>query len=368
MGMRWWRRVKRILVVLKSDGIGGVERQVSRLIETCRRRNVGCDVVAISPATVAGGLLADYGLRVLGSRLPWTPFVRVHQLLQLRTLVRTAAYDVVLACGPSANALVSLARPRPGLAVISERGNPFIPRRRRWNALMMWTYRRADVLILQTRRLAADLRACGHVPRKVVVGAPAIGSAVGLVPPSAARPHVIATVGRLVASKRVGDLIAAFARVASGRPDWRLVVVGDGPERESLEQQVISAGLEGRVSFTGFVLEPWTILSSASIFAFCSAHEGFPNAVLEAAASGCALVSSDCPYGPSEILDAGRLGALYPVGDVAALSDHLARFMDNPDERVAFAEKAFASLGRYRRESGDEPWFETLAELVAEGR
>jgi glycosyltransferase involved in cell wall biosynthesis len=359
--------VKRILIVIKSDGIGGVERRVSGLLDTLERRAVRCDLVALSVSSVSGGLLADRRVHVLASRAPSSPLRRAHQIFQLRSLVRRNDYDVVLAFGPSPNALVSLARCRRTLTVISENGNPFIARRRLWNATMMWTYRRADALIVQTRRLADDLQALGTVPRTVAVSRQVISAAVPLVPPSAPRSPSIAFVGRLVPSKRVGDLIAAFASVADRFPKWTVTIIGDGSERKALQGDVAARGLDDRVIFTGFIQQPWRQLAGTSIFVLCSAHEGLSNVLIEAAASGCALISSDCRYGPREILNHGERGLLYPVGDVARLADCLGRLMDDQAARLGLAERAHASVVR-QGDASEDPWIELLIALAGKRR
>jgi glycosyltransferase involved in cell wall biosynthesis len=359
--------VKRILIVIKSDGIGGVERRVSGLLDAFERRAMRCDLVALSASSVTDGLLVSREVHVLASRIPLSPLRRIHQLIQLRSLLNRNDYDAVLAFGPSPNALASLARGRRTLTVISENGNPFVSHRRLWNATMMRTYRRADALLVLTQRLADDLQARGTIPRTVSVAHPMLSTAVPLVPPSVPRSPTIVTVGRLVPSKRVGDLVSAFASIADRFSAWSLTIVGDGRERRALQGDVAARGLDNRVTFTGFVQEPWHQVATASIFVLCSAYEGFGNVLIEAVASGCALISSDCRYGPREILRDGELGLLYPVGDVARLRDCLVRLMDDPTGRRNFAERAFASVGQYRADPSEDPWIERLTSL-AEGR
>jgi glycosyltransferase involved in cell wall biosynthesis len=317
---------------------------------------------------VPQGLLANRQVHVLTSSAPSAPLRRIHQLVKLRSLLRGNDYDVALAFGPSPNALVSLARTRSTLTVLSENGNPFVPGRKRWNATMMWTYRRADALIVYTRDLANDLRALRVVPRTVAICRVILDAAIPLVPPSAPRTHTIVTVGRLVRSKRVDDLIAAFASLAERFPTWKLVIVGDGHERAALEKDVAARGLTDRVTFSGFLDRPWQPLATASIFVLCSANEGFGNVLIEAAASGCAVISSNCRYGPREVLDDGELGLLYPVGDVSSLTGCLTRLMDDAAARQRLAERMFASIGRYRVDTSEDPWMDLLAELAERRR
>jgi glycosyltransferase involved in cell wall biosynthesis len=117
------------------------------------------------------------------------------------------------------------------------------------------------------------------------------------------------------------------------------------------------------VTFAGFRSEPWRLLAESSVFVLSSAHEGFPNVLIEAAASGCAIVSSDCSYGPREILDHGHQGLLYPVGDVARLAECLAQLMEDEDVRRSFADRAHEGITRYRPGAGD-PWVDLLTTLA----
>jgi glycosyltransferase involved in cell wall biosynthesis len=97
---------------------------------------------------------------------------------------------------------------------------------------------------------------------------------------------------------------------------WRLALVGDGPERPALEAFVAAHGLADRVSFTGFVVDPFAWMMRAHVVVCASIYEGLGMAIIEALACGTPVVSTDCPYGPRETLQGGRYGTLVPVGDV----------------------------------------------------
>lgn len=132
---------------------------------------------------------------------------------------------------------------------------------------------------------------------------------------------IILGMGRLVAQKGFATLIRAFARVAD-RSDARLVILGEGPLRVALEDQVSALGsLSERISLPGFIANPLPLLQGARLFALTSLNEGFGNVIAEALACGTPVVSTDCPYGPAEILGNGRYGRLVPVGDADALGD-----------------------------------------------
>ncbi len=135
----------------------------------------------------------------------------------------------------------------------------------------------------------------------------------------AGEPPVVLAVGRLEAQKDYPTLLQAFAQVVQVRPA-RLLILGEGEQRPVLEQMVRSLGLERWVSMPGFVSNPFPYMRRASVYVLSSRFEGLPNALIQAMACGCPVVSTDCPSGPREILDEGRYGHLVPVGDANALA------------------------------------------------
>lgn len=143
----------------------------------------------------------------------------------------------------------------------------------------------------------------------------------------------IVTVGRLHEVKGYDILIEAFRRMISGEgaPDAELMIVGDGPLERDLKQQAERAGLSERVLWPGFQPEPLPFTASGDLFALTSRFEGLPNALIEAMLLGVPVVSTDCHYGPREILEEGRWGGLVPMDDPAALEAAIKGALDNID-------------------------------------
>ncbi len=156
--------------------------------------------------------------------------------------------------------------------------------------------------------------------------------------------------GRFDRVKDYGTLIHAFA-LLQARVDARLLIIGEGPEREKLEKLVQELGIQDKADLPGFQLNPYAFIHAADIFAVSSRFEGFGNVIVEALALGTPVVSTDCPAGPEEILEGGKWGRLVPVGDAQALADALADTLDaerQPDmSRRAEAFTARASLDAY---------------------
>jgi glycosyltransferase involved in cell wall biosynthesis len=129
---------------------------------------------------------------------------------------------------------------------------------------------------------------------------------------------VFLAVGRLTKQKDFPTLIRAFAQVRAIRPA-HLLILGEGPDRQELEELVKLHGLEGDVNMPGFVENPYAYMSRASMFVLSSRWEGLPTVLIEALYCGIPIIATDCPSGPREILNNGQYGQLVPVGDVKAL-------------------------------------------------
>jgi len=148
--------------------------------------------------------------------------------------------------------------------------------------------------------------------------------------------RVVGTVGRLDEVKRQDVLIRAFARMQQSHPDLWLLLVGDGPERESLQRLAGELGVSARTRFAGYQSRTQHYFAAMDLFALSSRHEGLPLALLEAWASGLPVVSS-AVGGIPKVVEHGRTGLLFESGDDAALSDSMARLLDNESLRAAIA-------------------------------
>jgi glycosyltransferase involved in cell wall biosynthesis len=186
-------------------------------------------------------------------------------------------------------------------------------------------YQRAARVVGVSKGVSAEAeRILGLDPSRVV----AIPNPVKAVDESAsvAQAHeafferpVVLGVGRLAPQKDFVTLLEAFSGVVE-RHDVNLVVLGEGPDREPLARRADELGLSDRVFWPGFVPDPRPYMERARAFVLSSRNEGFPNALLEAMAIGTAVISTDCPFGPRELLDDGRYGALVDVADVGGLT------------------------------------------------
>jgi glycosyltransferase involved in cell wall biosynthesis len=140
---------------------------------------------------------------------------------------------------------------------------------------------------------------------------------------------VFVAVGRLHKQKDYPTLLRAFAQVLRQR-QAELVILGEGDERDELQALATELGIAAHVDFAGFCANPLPLMRQASAVVMSSKFEGFGNVLAEALACGTSVVSTDCPYGPGEILANGRFGLLTPVGEPGALAEAMLRILDAP--------------------------------------
>ncbi len=133
------------------------------------------------------------------------------------------------------------------------------------------------------------------------------------------QPPVILSVGRLHPVKDFSMLIKAFALTRQRTP-LRLLILGEGTQREELEDLARRTGLQEDISLPGFQQNPYPFMRRAAVLALSSRHEAFGRILVEAMACDCPVVATDCPGGVAELVDQGRYGQLVPVGDDEAMA------------------------------------------------
>jgi glycosyltransferase involved in cell wall biosynthesis len=208
-----------------------------------------------------------------------------------------------------------------------------------WLHLMRTFYPWAASVVAVSRGAADDFARVSGLPRDLVevvynpVITPAVLAAARQAPDhpwfASGEPPVILGVGRLTRAKDFPTLIRAFAEVRRRRAG-RLIILGEGEDRPGLTALARELGVADDVALPGFRDNAMAYMAGSGLFVLSSAWEGLPTVLIEALAAGTRVVSTDCPSGPREILQDGRLGALVPVGDAAALADAMLDALERP--------------------------------------
>jgi len=285
-------------------------------------------------------------------------------LSAVRRLERDVRPDIVLSFLERSNFCnVMCAKSRP--TIISERvatSAHFKPGLRGAvsKAMVRTLYPRASKIIAVSKGIADDLAANFAVPAEKLVeianpvDLDAIRARAAEEPTRHIEGPFILAAGRLVPNKNFALLIDAYA--ASGLTD-KLVILGQGEEREALLARAKAAGIADRLVLPGFEKNPYALMRRARMFVLPSNAEGFPNGLVEAMAAGAPVISTNCAFGPSEILaetDRSRVhgltfaphGILTPENDAPAMAGAL-RAMDDEVRRRAYAQKAVKRAEAY---------------------
>ena len=139
------------------------------------------------------------------------------------------------------------------------------------------------------------------------------------------------TVARLVPQKGLDVLIAALPRLSGAAAAWPVTLVGDGPERDTLQAQAQDLGVSDRLRCLGFRSDPERFLADAAVFVLPSRFEGMPNALLEAMAAGLAVIVTDASPGPLEVVEPGVSGLVVPSDDPIALAAAMQELAADPE-------------------------------------
>lgn len=164
---------------------------------------------------------------------------------------------------------------------------------------------------------------------------------------------VILAVGSLRIQKNFYLLIQSFKLVLSKRNDVRLIILGEGPLRERLQSLIKDLGIENYVDLYGYVSNPLSFMYHSDVFVLSSDTEALPTVLIEALSVGMKVVSTNCLYGPKEILKDGKFGKLTPVGDAVALAEAIVEVLSG---------KCFAKpdLSKYSLNFATDKYIETI--------
>jgi glycosyltransferase involved in cell wall biosynthesis len=362
-----------LAVVIRAFDGGGAQRDMVLLCNALAARGVRPTVLTLSGKGPLRALL-DPAIRVIevpGRKLRYA-------VPALHWAIRALAPALVVSSEANLNLCVliavrSLSRQNRPKLVLREVGSPSIaqyrdPYRQNRIAYRMLRrfYRHADRIITLTDGARRDLADNFAVPEQMI----AVMRTNAVIPAAMAKQlacwdgevgrerDLIVCIGRLSPEKDHYTLLRAMTLLPTHRP-WRVALVGEGPQRKRLAAFVDSAGLAERTIFTGHADDPFAWMMRASVAVCSSVYEGLGNAIIEALACGTPVVSTDAPYGPREILQAGRYGTLTPVGDAAAMAAAIKAALDEVPNR----RKLMARGLQYTAAAAAERFLEIVADL-----
>jgi len=173
---------------------------------------------------------------------------------------------------------------------------------------------------------------------------------------------IILCVGRLNFVKGFDMAIEAFSKIK--QKDWRLVIVGDGKEREYLENLIYNLNMDSRVELVGVVKDVEYYYKRASIFVLSSRSEGFPGVLCEAMGYGCAVISFDCSSAIKDIITHNIDGVVVEAENINKLTKAINLLVDNPNKRRVLGQKAKEIRDKLNIDKIANRWLEITKNIV----
>jgi GalNAc-alpha-(1->4)-GalNAc-alpha-(1->3)-diNAcBac-PP-undecaprenol alpha-1,4-N-acetyl-D-galactosaminyltransferase len=333
----------KITCIIHSLGIGGMERVMSILLnDFVQREHVGVTLLLIGRDRVVEFNL-DKNIKIIKPKFTFDHTKRNWSTLKtmwfIRTNIQRIQPDCILSFGEMWNNLVLMSlKGKKNKVYISDRSQPNKNLGRLHNILRNQLYPNASGFIAQTSQAAAIAKNNNWNKNIAIIGNPI--RVLDL--PDVKKENLVLTVGRLIPTKNVDQLINIFSNI--NNPDWQLQVVGGNAKQLNLLGQYITQvealGKTKQIKLLGQQKDVEYYLAKSKIFAFMSTSEGFPNALGEAMAAGCACIAYDCVAGPSDMIDDGENGFLIPVGNKDLFQQKLKILMQNQVIREEFSLKA----------------------------
>ncbi|MCD8283489.1 MAG: glycosyltransferase [Opitutae bacterium] len=359
----------RVLFAIPALLCGGMERVMSILVNYCAEEKPDYEIhlLLYAPATTQfykiHPRVVVHQIKGNFSSKPTKFIFLLKSLLFLRREIKTLSPVAVLSFGDLQNLFFSLATvgfkfPR----AISFRSNP-VPITKRGKLRLIlegMLLRRVDLVIAQTRLSDTIFKSCYGVERTCVIGNPIPDFNVEL----RTRENLVISVGRLIPSKSHEELILLFAKIR--KPGWKLIIVGgDIPKSnrlQKLRELVKNLDADDYIELVGAQKNVSDYLLRASIFAFPSLSEGFPNALAEGMSAGLPSVSFDIS-GVSDLVVDGESGFIVPPRNFEMFADKLSLLMERDDLRSKFSIKAKESAANFSEGKICEKFWQALTQL-----
>jgi GalNAc-alpha-(1->4)-GalNAc-alpha-(1->3)-diNAcBac-PP-undecaprenol alpha-1,4-N-acetyl-D-galactosaminyltransferase len=357
----------RIGLVISSMGPGGAERVMSHLATAWVRRGHDVWLHTFTGPEHPSFYALDPAVRLVPLDLPplgTGKFMALLDLLgrawKLRQQWKRIRPDAVVSFVDMTNVVTLLSTiGTPIRTIVSEHSHPALqPISPIWSWLRSHLYPLAFRIVVLTRSARSYFP--DHLEHRISI----VPNPVQL-PGDVMHEARERTGGRIVAMGRLGRekgfdvLLRALPRILSDRPNWTVIILGEGPLRQDLEVLRNRLGLKDRVEFVGLSPEPHPVLAASDVFVLPSRHEGFPMALVEAMGLGLPVVTADYP-GHDEIVTAGHDALVVPREDEEALANALARLMDDPDLRRLLARHAMTVRERFSLQTVMAAWDKVL--------
>ena len=349
----------KITFIITSLGSGGAERVISLLANNFIK-TYEVSILLLSNDEIFYDFDKNISIQKLNLYAPTTSiyqkltnnFIRIKKLKQA---ISDENPDILISFMTQTNILSIIAsKLLSKKIIISERINYNFLQSKAWKFLRIITYRYTDALVVQSKYDKERYIFCSNT--HIIFNPLKIKNI-----QSQQREQYILAVGRIDYQKGFDRLIEAYRLLDTS---WKLLIAGEGIEKDKLQKLVLEYGLIDKVIFIGKQKNIEEYYVKASIFTLSSRMEGFPNVLVEAMGYGCASVAFDCLTGPGDIVEDGKNGFLVPDGNIEQFAIKIQKLIDNQNIRENFSKEAKNIVERLEVSKITEQWDKLIKEVI----
>lgn len=246
--------------------------------------------------------------------------------------------------------------------IISERNNPKKQNINRvWKFLRKLLYGFSNALVVQTEEIKSFFKNFVAIKKTYIVPNP-ISPDFYFVNSNVNKENIILSVGSLSEQKSQKTIIKAFSLIEN--LNWKLIIAGEGILRKELELLISELNLKDKVFLPGKTKEIAELYQKSKIFCFSSLYEGFPNALIEAMHFKLACISTDCPTGPSQLIENGVNGYLVEINNIKEMSQKMELLIRDEEKRNNFGVKSSIIVSKFNIESVGNQWLELINRIL----
>lgn len=329
----------KIGIIIGTLNFSGAEKIARYLIESLHNdhgHEIGLLLLSVNNTYPEFDYVKQFPIKNTGN-----PISRVlKRQKMIKQIILSEGYDVVVSFGVKFNLDVMEALKNTNVPVVlCERNDPVSdPARKSLRIRRKLIYKKATGFVFQTERIADFFGE--KIKSRAAVIPNFIEKKYEKADHEAAENNIVITARLSEKQKNISMLLRAFNRFSKGN-DYKLYIVGDGPDEAMYREYIKENSLEDRVILTGRQ-KVMPYLMNAKFFVLSSYYEGMPNSLIEALAVGLPCISTDCSGGgAAALIKDGENGILIPSNDEDAMVDAMTRMAGDAELRVRLANEAY---------------------------
>ena len=352
--------MSKVVFVTNFLGNGGSARVMSIIAEYVNKKNIEVEILSFMDEKGVYKINENIKYTVLKCKSKNKTIKKIERIFKIRKILKRNKESTIIAFEYFVNMQTIIANLfLKNKLIISERADPNITGNGKIiRRLRNFLYKYTDILVCQTDE------AKEYFPKKVQEKTVVIPNPIMPNLPKryeGERRKEIVTFCRIVKQKNLPMMIEAFEKLLYDYPDYKLLIYGDGPEKEHIREIIKQKKLQEKIELKEFVQNIHELVVDCCMFVISSDYEGISNSMLEAMGMGLPTIATDCPCGGARMMiKNNENGILIPVGDTISLYKAMKQVIDNPDFAERLSKNATKINDRLEQNKICKKWIDLI--------